>query len=361
MNILHLSTPLSWRGGEQQIAYLTAEIAKRNIKQIVVCPIGSEMEKFCIANSLEYFTFKKRLSFDILFARQLKKLCSDHNISILHAHDPTAQLYAVLSAAFWGNKTPVLLNRRVDFPVKSNFFSHFKYNHSCIKKIICDSETIKAVLAPSIKDKSKLITIHSGIDPSRFINCESKNKLHTEFNISKEEIIIGNVAAVAPHKDYYTFVDTAKILLDGGLKCKFIIIGDGPERSNIENYIKSKKLENDIFITGFRNDIPDILPELDVFLITSETEGLGTSIIEAFACKVPVVATAAGGIPEIVKHGKTGLLAPVKNSEELAKNVLQILNDKNLREHLISEALLVPPLFAKETIGEKTINVYGTF
>ena len=96
-------------------------------------------------------------------------------------------------------------------------------------------------------------------------------------------------------------------------------------------------------------------------MITSETEGLGTSIIEAFACKVPVVATAAGGIPEIVKHEKTGLLAPVKKPAVLAENLLRIIKQPGLREQLIAGALLVPPLFAKEAIGEKTIQVYEQF
>lgn len=97
---------------------------------------------------------------------------------------------------------------------------------------------------------------------------------------------------------------------------------------------------------------------MDVLLFTSKEEGLGTTILDAFACKVPVVATAAGGIPEIITNEKTGLLAPVGDAQTLAHYVEKILADRNLREQLIENAWQKVKYFSKENMAKKTLEVY---
>jgi glycosyltransferase involved in cell wall biosynthesis len=103
---------------------------------------------------------------------------------------------------------------------------------------------------------------------------------------------------------------------------------------------------------------PIFFPELDVMLITSETEGLGTAILDAFACKVPVVATAAGGIPEIVIHQQTGLLAAVADASGLADAVTNLLTDANLRNSLIAGATAHLQNFSREATAAKTLREY---
>ena len=95
-----------------------------------------------------------------------------------------------------------------------------------------------------------------------------------------------------------------------------------------------------------------------MFLMTSETEGLGTSILDAFAAKVPVVATAAGGIPEMIIHKKTGMLAPIKDAENLARNVNELLANANLRAELIAGAYQHLQSFSKEQTALKTLEIY---
>jgi glycosyltransferase involved in cell wall biosynthesis len=255
-----------------------------------------------------------------------------------------------------GLKAPIVVNRRVDFPVRSRF----KYNHPAVKRIICDSETIRRVMADCLGRGDKLVTVHSGIDVDRFTGRQSQGILRRDFGIPPDCRLIGNVAALADHKGYPTFIDTAEILLNQDGKLRFLIIGEGPQRAEIEARISQKNLQERIFITGFRSDIPDILPELDLFLITSKTEGLGTSIIEAMAARVPVVATAAGGIPELITDNLTGLLAPVGDSRALAAAALRVLREAGLKERLVAKALGVPPRFDKKEIGRKTWDIYQT-
>ena len=295
--------------------------------------------------------------FDLHTANEIKKYCRRQKIDLVHAHSAHSHALAVL-ADLRGNNLAIILSRRVDFPVKNNWLSRYKYNYPGIKKIICVSDKIKEVLAPALKQPEKCVTIHSGIDLNRFEDSYRSGKLHEELQLPLSTFLIGNVSAIAPHKDYFTFVDTAAQLLNQDLDAKFLIIGDGPSRPEIEAYVAQKNLQKSILFLGFRQDIPAILSELDVFLITSETEGLGTTILDAFACHVPVVATAGGGIPEIVKQNKTGMLAAVRDAEMLATHVLNVLTIGTLRTRLIENATQFLTEFTKEKTAQKTIAVY---
>jgi glycosyltransferase involved in cell wall biosynthesis len=348
---------MTWRGGEQQLAYLLEGLQKKALYQTVYCYKGSEIEKYCLTNNISVHTFHRSSAFNPLLLRDFTQLCQRLKIEIIHAHDAHGHTVAVLSAALFRNRIPIVLSRKVDFPIKNNFFSRYKYNYPTIKKIICVSNKIEEILSKDLRNKQVLTTIYDGIDFLRF-QANSNGILRKEFQISADEFIIGNIAAIASHKDYFTFVDVAKILLAKKIKAKFLIVGEGPERPQIEAYITENNLNNDIILTGFRHDISKILPEFDLLLFTSKTEGLGSSILDAYACKVAVVATQAGGIPEIVIHEQTGLLAPVQNAPLLAENVLKLLSQPDLKQKLVSQAFNFMQQFSKEKMADLTYNTY---
>ena len=356
--VVHISTPLSWRGGEQQLTYLVGELQQSPLEQFLFCAAGGAVEKYCKEQGWTYQSFKKRGAVNFSAARQLAKICKSDLPTIVHVHDSHGHTMAAIAASFFGNKAPIIVSRRVDFPVKNNFLSKWKYNHPRIAKIICVSDFIRKITAPSIKDKNKLEVVHSGVDPSRFTH-KASGILRRAYQIPKDTFLIANVAAIAPHKDYFTFVDTAAKILQHRKDVHFLIIGgDGGEQSQIETYIQDNDLEKEITLTGFRKDIPHILPEIDILLFTSKTEGLGTSLIDTFLCKVPVVATAAGGVPELVEDQVSGLLAPIQDSTTLADKVLQILADKKLAQQLISQAYKKAQDFSKQKTAQQTLYWY---
>lgn len=358
IKLLHISSALTWRGGEQQIAYLLEELQKYEVEQHVFCVEKTPLAVWCEKNKISYFAYKKKSSISTKVAEKIAAFCYIKKIDLIHVHDSHSHTYAFMSVVLNWNKADIVISRRVDFPIRRSFFSSWKYNHSSIKKIICVSEGVKSVLFPAIKDKGMLNVIYDGIDIERFV-FEQSNILHREFNIPKEKKIIANIAAIANHKDYFTFVNTAKNLISKGLDVVFFIIGDDDgEEAIIKKYVHQQNLSSHIIFTGFRTDIPQILPEVDVLLFTSKEEGLGTTILDAFACKVPVVATAAGGIPEIITNEKTGLLAPVGDAQTLAHYVEKILADRNLREQLIENAWQKVKYFSKENMAKKTLEVY---
>lgn len=339
------------------MAYLLEQLHKKDIEQHVLCSKGSKTEVFLKESNHLYTAHPKTSGFDLLFALKLARLCKKYEFDCIHTHDSHAHTAAVLSAVLFRNKTPLVVSRRVDFPVSRSWFSRFKYNHSSVQYILCVSQKIKEITAPAIKDRMKLKVVYSGVDLNRFNNVVPVN-LHEEYSVPRDYKLVGNIAALAPHKDYDTFILTAEKLLEKGEKLHFFIVGDGPLKNRIENRVKESKYTDRFTLTGFRTDPLNVLKALDIFLITSKTEGLGTSIIDAFGSSIPVVATRAGGIPELVIHEKTGLTAPVKDVDNLAKQVSLILSDESLRLYLIQNALEKTKAFSVEKTAQDTYSIY---
>jgi glycosyltransferase involved in cell wall biosynthesis len=357
--VLHFSSEQGWRGGEQQIAYLIDELKGLNVKSFVACRAGSEFEKHCKKNSIEFISLPFKSSYELGTALQIKKICKYIGVDILHMHSSRGHSIGVISSLL-GNKSKLVLSRRVDFPVKNNLFSRWKYNFSKIERIICVSDKIKDIITPFITKASKIRVSHSGIDMKRFSHTVNTNILHNAYGLDSKTKIVANISALAEHKDYFTFIDAVEEFKKlGNHHVKFFIIGEGELRFKIESYIFDRHLEDDIILTGFRKDIPDILPEIDVFLMTSKEEGLGTTVLDAFANKVPVVATAGGGIPEMVIHEKTGLLYAIKDAKGLAQGVDSILSDSALSKTLTDGAYArLQDNFTKEKMAHKTYDIY---
>lgn len=359
MTILHLSGAKGWRGGEQQLLYLAGELAGMGVKQYFACPDGSEVcKRLMAAGFTDVVTYNGNPAFNPGFSFSLLKLCRQRAVDIIHTHDAHAHTTAFLSAALWGNRTPVVISRRVDFRIGRGFFSMRKYNHNSVRAIICVSEAIRQVMLNDISDKTKLYVVHSGIDEKRFPHHSPTGKLRALLKLSPEVKIIGNTSALAPHKDYFTFADTAALILESRNDLHFVVIGTGPLENEIKQYVLQKGLDAYFTFTGFRNDVPELLPDFDIFLITSKTEGLGTSVLDAFACGVPVVATDAGGIGEMVTDSETGLLAPVGAADLLARKVLTLLADAELKRKITTTATARLNNFTTKNTALKTWEVY---
>ena len=355
--VLQISSIKNWRGGEQQVAYLALELRAHGKESLMVVAKGSKLEEFCCKNDFQYQTVNFNNGFNLYAAWKLKRVCSRYQIDLVHMQCSPSHTLAVFSNLL-GNKAKLVLSRRVDFPIKNNLFSIKKYNYEPIKRILCVSDKINEIITPVIKNPEKIETIHSGIDLNKF-SSDKSDILRKQYNIGEGELLIGNIASIANHKDYFTFVDTAEILINNGLKAKFLIIGDdGGEERQIREFVKAKHLEESIIFTGFRSDITTILPELDIFLFTSKEEGLGTSVLDAMASKVPVVATRAGGIPEMIEDGYNGILCGIQKPQELADAVLKVTQNEQLRQIFIDNASGTVLKFTKEKTALKTMACY---
>lgn len=359
MKVLHVSTPSSWRGGEQQVAYLAGALHEEGILQWVLTPSSSELSRRVAIPSERVCHFSHRGLLNLGLAWRIARLCRIHTIDLVHTHDSQAHSAAVMASALFGLHRPLVVSRRVDFPVSPNPFSRWKYNHPAVRRILCVSEEIKRITASSIRNQAVLEVVHSGIDLDRYAEPSAVGRnIRDELSLAPETCLIGNMSALADHKDYPTWIRTVKRLSDTNPAFRFIIAGTGPDEESIRQQIRESGLQDVVFMLGFRADVAAVIHALDVFLITSKTEGLGTIVLEALAAGVPVVATRAGGIPEMIVDGETGLLASIGDDAALSRCVLRIFTDAALCERLVTEGKRKAAAFSFRYTAMKTLQAY---
>ena len=356
LNILHISSPISWRGGEQQLYYLHTGLKAQGYNSKVYCPNESTLAtKLDISERVLY---NKRSGFDVIAAYQLKVYCRKNKVDLIHAHDAHAHTTSVIAASLFGNKPPIILSRRVDFPIGKSKFSRYKYNHKKIRVIACVSEVIQKMVVPKIYNQNiEVKTIHSGVDLNRF-NKVKPVDLRAEYNINASMKIVANFSALADHKDYFTFIRTAEIVSKTRKDIIFLIFGVGELHDQLIAFTQSLNLQEVVKFVGFRKDLPAVYPNIDALLFTSKTEGLGTTILDAFASHVPVIATNAGGIPEMVENNVTGLLSEIGDAESLASQVLEVISNESLSKKITTNALIKANDFSVDQMISKTIKTY---
>lgn len=359
MRLIQLTASKGWRGHEQKIIYLYEAFKEYGYveDQWIVCAEGSEVHKVALEKEMNVIPIKFKSEYDFNFAKELSKISKEKNADIVFIHNSQSHTLAVLSHLFFGLKVPLVLCRTLIRRVDTNLLRKWKYNYKGIKKIICVSEPVVDILKLAVKDHSKLCVVGSVTDINKFKKQEKTGLLHQEFNIPRDYKIIGNIAEFTGFKDHKTWVKTVDELVKRGVKAKFLLVGRGALEHEVKTQVKELGLENEIIFTGFRKDIPEILPEFDLFLFTSNNEPTGGVLLESYACKVPIVAANAGGIPEVIVDGETGLLAEVGNHIDFADKVeILLANDslqekfkKNGQEFLINN-------FTKEVIAKKMFN-----
>src|SRR5206468_2053464 len=275
------------------VAHPDGELRRRAAEGLVLVPIAPRTEM--------------DLSAAWKFSRIVKRLQPD----VIHAHDPHGVAMAALAlsigaAAAKGGPTPALVAaRRVDFHLKGNSFSRWKYRQ--VDCFIAASEAIRQMPIADGVPADRTVTVHEGIDVEHAIAAPAVN-VHEAFWLPHGAPVVGNVAALVPHKGQRHLIDAAHLVVQQVPDARFVILGEGELREQLERQIRDHHLEKHVLLAGFRTDVLGCIKSFDLFAMSSVTEGLGTSLLDAMACSRPIVATRAGGIPEIVEDGVTGVL-----------------------------------------------------
>lgn len=353
--ILHLDTETEWRGGQQQAIYLIEGLLQRDIPCLLICRQDSKLRVYAEKHNLPFQTLPLRAEYDFISICKLKRIIKTRGVKLVHCHNSHA-LGLLIFTKFLID-VPVVASRRVDFPLSSNIFSKYKYNSSKLDRLICISDNIRAIVDKSIKDKSKLVTIRSAVDVTKAEwEGDAKNVLQ-EF--PKSEFIIGTVAALTGHKDYPTLVEAARIVLETHPEVKFVAVGEGKLRAEIELLLQEKSLTKNFLLLGYKSNVYDYLKRFNIFVLASKLEGLGTSVLDALSCGKTIVATDAGGIPEMIKDRENGLLVPRQNPEELAKAILELIAKPSLREKLAVGAQESVHKFDLKPLIDNHIQLYS--
>ncbi|MFK7768531.1 MAG: glycosyltransferase [Mariniblastus sp.] len=183
--------------------------------------------------------------------------------------------------------------------------------------------------------EQKVFLIPNGIDTETFVfDHEKRTKWRSETGISESAPVVGIVAALRPEKNHDLFLEAARLVTSEMPEARYVIAGDGPERSRLEQLAIEKGIEKEVHFLGSTHDVKGVLSMVDMFALTSHNEASPVSIMEALSCQRPVVATDVGSIDESVLQGQTGFLVAAGNAKEMSERWLEVLGNQELREEL---------------------------
>ncbi|OEJ98841.1 glycosyl transferase family 1 [Flavivirga aquatica] len=363
MTILHVSGVTNWGGGENHLENLYYELNKSNpeVTQYIFCVKDADFHKRLIKGNYNHIAAPLDLKIDPRFIFKLIRVCRSKKIDLIHIHDPTALTLSVIADRIYGKLPPFIYGKKTSFPIKNRKSTLFKYNYKKIQKYICVSKAVEQVTAKSIEDTSKIMTIYNGI---RFSNKNTKTEflLKDKFNIPNDKIIVGNIGNHIRAKNLFAFIDVVNDIVNvrKNKSFHFVQIGNFTERTQMyQDKVKEFKLEKHISFTGFIDNASSFISQFDIFLLTSQSEGLPQVINEAFYFKVPVVSTNPGGIPEIIKDGENGFLSNVNDFEKLSKDLITLSSNKDLLDNFTEKSFKqITTYFSSEIMAKKTLEVY---
>jgi L-malate glycosyltransferase len=356
---LHVDTARTWRGGQNQVLVTVMCLRSLGHRAVLVGHPNGELRRRA-AEGLELVPLAPRTEMDLSAAWRLSRVIKQLRPDIVHAHDPhgVAMAALALSMSTQPRTPPLAAARRVDFRLGRNALSRWKYRQ--VDCFICASEAIRQIVLRDGVEPGRAVTVHEGIDLGR-IEAAPPAELHKELWLPHHAPIVGNVAALVAHKGQRHLIDAAVEVLRHEPDARFIIAGEGELRDSLQHQIKHLRLEKHVVLAGFRPDVLSLHKAFDIFVMSSVTEGLGTSLLDAMACGKPVVASRTGGIPEVVEDGVTGCLVPPRDHTAMAEAIVKLLADKNLRERMGAAGLArVREQFTAERMVEKTLRVYET-
>ena len=314
---------------------------------------------------LQTKTFKCSKPFDPRTVYQIRKYMTQNRVDIIHAHGYKANFYALMSTIFC--KVPCMATchpwLETGDSLRATFYTFLdRLLLGRFKKIVAISEELKKEILQEGRSKLKITVIENGIDISRFSNNYNTEQVRRELGIADNFRIIGTIGRLSPEKAHLDLLEAAKMLKESFANVFVLIVGDGPMRANLEAAIEKLGLNNNVLITGVRNDIPDILAIFDIFVLPSHSEGLPIALLEAMAAKKPIIATNVGSIPNVLSQKKSGILIPPRDVYLLKNAMAELLGNSSKADLFAQNAYTtVEAQYSSKRMTEEYMDIYEQF
>ncbi|HEY3174512.1 MAG TPA: glycosyltransferase family 4 protein [Candidatus Polarisedimenticolia bacterium] len=361
MRVVHVNTEPTWRGGESQVLNLMRGLRGLGHEVEAVTLPASALASRCREESLPVTEIPMRSDADLPAAIRLARHLRRHPCDILHAQTARAHSIAML-ARLMGARTRLVVSRRIDFPVRRDPLNLWKYRSRLVDVYIAVAGNIREILVQAGIEPRRVVVINSSIDLKRFTGVgDHRAEVRRELGIPQDCPVIGNVAALAWHKGQKDLIAAMPRVLSEAPEARLVIVGEGDQGDALQRQAADAGLARRVIFTGLRGDVPRLLTAFDLFCMPSYLEGFCNSVLEAFALRLPVVATRAGGLPEIVVDGETGLLAPPHDPLALAATLLTMLRDRELSSRLaLAGHRLVHEKHGVERMVQRTAELYAS-
>src|SRR5215813_12116020 len=353
LTILHTEASPGWGGQEIRILSEAAAFAKRGFRVLIACQPGSHLGGEAQRRGLSVQPVAMRGTVDVRGCWRLRRLMQTEKVDLVHAHSSIDAWLAGFAAK--SLHLPVVRSRHVSIPVKRRGI--FVYNALC-NRIISSGDAVREVLVTAGVDAKKIIAIPAGVDTAQFHPAVSGAAVRREFGLNGP--VIGTVAMFRYSKGHRVLLRAIPEILRSEPTVVFLWVGDGVGRAALQREVAEAGVQAKVHTAGFREDVPACLAAMDVVVLpTIKSDGVPQVMIQALAMRKPVVASAVGGIPEVIQHQRTGLLVPPNDPQALAEAVVQLLrNPQSAAAWAQAGGQLIDTHYALEHMIDRTAAVY---
>lgn len=336
--IVHVASGRQWRGGERQVWLLARALGGLGLHQLVITRRGSRLAAELTAAGVAVREVGWRIGLSPAAAAAVL-LESRRGPTLLHAHDPHSLTITGAVASLLG--VPFVVTRRVELPLRRRAL------WSRARRVIAISAAVQAALERSGIAPAAIEVIPSGIDLDR--------PRPPAAPVGPPRIVA--IGALTPEKNHLLLLDVAARLVQRHPAVRWTVAGEGPLKSRLLDAARARGLGDVVEFIGQFSEPRQVLAGATVFLSCSTHEGLGTAILEAMAAGVPVVATAVGGVPEVLSGG-AGILVDQGNPEAMAGALDALLRDESARRNVIETAAMRVKSYSVERMATAVAGVY---
>jgi glycosyltransferase involved in cell wall biosynthesis len=362
MRILHTNFHHGWGGQSNRILTECRGLAQQGHTVTLAVPEGSALAERAQGIGVRIFTKAQfprgfrptKIARDV---RALRALLREGRFDIIHMHGSQDSWTMIFTLAGYRPRPVVLRTKHNMFPIRDHFLNRRLYGRwtdgiVCLSGAIVDYCETKPYLRPE-----NIALIHSAVDPDRF-SLERDRSLLEEFGI-RDRFVAGVTGRLREEKGHRHLIAAMPAIVKAIPEFTLLVVGSGSLEHELRQQAAALGMREHVVFTGFRKDIARILAAIDVFVMPSLSEGLGTAILEAGAAGLPIVATRVGGIPDIVEDGETGLLVPAGEPGALAEAVIRMARDPDLAARCgAAAAEHVRAKFSEERLVERTEALY---
>lgn len=354
MRILHTESSLGWGGQENRTMNELVTMRDRGHELAVLSRPGARIIERAKELGFTTFAVDMRGAIDFPNVLRLRSAIKRFGADIVNTHSGRDTQLAGMAARTLFKRPRIVRTRHLALPITSKFTYSVLPDH-----VVTVSKHVENYLVEAGVPREGITTIPTGVDFARYDRSTVAGDLREELGLAADTLLVGTVAILRVKKGHTEILDAAPEVLQRFPKAHFVFAGDGPQTANLQARIAADGLAGRIHLLGLRRDVTNVLASLDVFVLPTHQEALGTAFIEAGAMGLPAVASNVDGVPEVIIDGQTGLLVPAQDGKALIEPICRLLGDPIFRRSMGANATeFIHRKFARETMAEGMERLY---
>lgn len=355
MRVLHTESSLGWGGQENRTLNEMIAMRERGHDMAVLARPTARLLGRAREAGFPTFAIDMRGAIDLPAILRLRRLIKQLRPDIVNTHSGRdTQLAGMAARTLLVRRPRLVRTRHLALPLTSKFTYTVLPDH-----VVTVSQFVENYLVEAGVPRDRITTVPTGVDFGRYQRSATAGTLRDELGLGPQALLVGTVAILRAKKGHAEILDAVPTVLQRFPQAHFVFAGDGPQTNNLKARIAAAGLGEHVHLLGLRHDVTEILASLDVFVLPTQQEALGTAFVEAGAMGLPAVATRVGGVPEVVKDGETGLLVPPHDGAALAAAIVRLLADPAYRQQIGANAAeFVRRRFSREAMARDMECLY---